>query len=132
MNFPTHCPDCNAELQLSKTGIDLICPNAQGCHAQIVGRLSYYCQRNLGNIAGMSDKTLDKFILELAIKDVADLYDLRWDKIQNMEGFGTKSVEKLKESIKKSRTIADYKFLAGLGIEGVGPEVAKLICEIIA
>ena len=131
MNFPTHCPDCNTELQLSKTGIDLICPNAQGCHAQIVGRLSYYCQRNLGNIAGMSDKTLDKFIIELGIKDVADLYDLPWDKIQELEGFGTKSVEKLKYSIEKSRTISDYKFLAGLGIEGIGPEVAKLICEVI-
>ena len=131
MNFPTHCPDCNSELSLSKTGIDLICLNAQGCHAQIVGRLSYYCQRNLGNIAGMSDKTLDKFIMELGVNDVADLYNLPWNKIQEMEGFGTKSVEKLKESIEKSRTIDDYKFLAGLGIEGIGPEVAKLICEII-
>ena len=132
MNFPTNCPDCYTELQLSKTAIDLICPNAQGCHAQIVGRLSYYCQRNLGNITGMSDKTLDKLISLFGVKDVADLYDLPWDKIQELEGFGTKSVENLKESIEKSRTIADYKFLAGLGIEGVGPEVAKLICELIS
>jgi DNA ligase (NAD+) len=131
MIFPTHCPDCNTELILSKTGIDLICTNVQGCHAQIVGRLSYFCQRNLGNIAGMSDKTLEKFISEFGIIDVADLYKLPWDKIQELEGFGNKSVENLKVSIEKSKQIADYKFLAGLGIEGVGPEVAKLICEII-
>jgi DNA ligase (NAD+) len=131
MIFPTHCPDCNTELTMSKTGIDLICPNAQGCHAQIVGRLSYFCQRNLGNIAGMSDKTLEKFITEFNVLDIADLYNLPWDKIQELEGFGIKSVENMKASIEKSRQIADYKFLAGLGIEGVGPEVAKLICEIL-
>jgi DNA ligase (NAD+) len=131
MIFPTHCPDCNTELIQSKTGIDLVCPNAQGCQAQIVGRLSYFCQRNLGNISGMSDKTLEKFISEFNVRDIADLYDLPWDNIQEMEGFGIKSVENLKESIEKSKQIADYKFLAGLGIEGVGPEVAKLICEIL-
>jgi DNA ligase (NAD+) len=131
MLFPTNCPDCNTELTLSKTGIDLICPNAQGCHSQIVGRLAYFCQRNLANITGMSDKTIEKFIVEFGVKDIPDLYNLPWEKIQELEGFGEKSVINLQQSIEKSKTITDYKFLAGLGIEGVGPEVAKLICEVL-
>jgi DNA ligase (NAD+) len=131
MNYPTHCPQCNTELIFSKTGIDLICPNSKSCHAQVLGRLSYFCQRNLGNIAGLSDKTMDKFILEFGVSDVADLYNLPWGKIVALGGFGDKSVEKLQESIKKAHKLADYKFLAGLGIEGVGPEVAKLICDAI-
>lgn len=79
----------------------------------------------------MSDKTLERFITEFGVRDIADLYDLPWGEIQKMDGFGLKSVQKLKESVEKSSVINDYKFLAGLGIEGIGPEVAKLICEII-
>lgn len=126
---PTKCPTCETELTLTDTGIDLMCPNQTGCKTQIVKRLAYFCQRNLGNILGLSEKQIEKFVDEYGIHDVADLYDLPWDKIRLLEGFGEKSVQNLQESIKKSKQIADFKFLAGLGIDGIGPEVAKLVCE---
>ena len=126
---PTNCPSCNSKLGFSDTGIDLICTNSLNCKTQIVKRMAYFCQRNLGNISGLSEKQIEKFVDEFGIHDIADLYDLPWDKIKEMEGFGEKSVQNLKESIDKSRAIADFKFLAGLGIDGIGPEVAKLVCE---
>lgn len=134
MNFdiPTHCPECNTELKLTETGIDLYCPNSDYCPAQVIGRMAYYSQRNLANIAGMSDKTILRLHKEFGITDVADLYDLPYDQISNLEGFGQKSSDNLQESVQKSREIADYKFLAGLGIDGIGPEIAKLICELVA
>jgi len=126
---PTKCPTCETELTLTETGIDLMCPNQTGCKTQIVKRLAYFCQRNLGNISGLSEKQIEKFVDEYGIHDVADLYNLPWDKIRQLEGFGEKSVQNLQESIEKSKQIADFKFLAGLGIDGIGPEVAKLVCE---
>lgn len=129
---PTHCPVCNTELTFSTTNIDLICPNFDSCPAQVQGRLSYYTQRNIANITGLSDKILEKFIAQFGVRDIPDLYDLPWEKILHLEGFGARSVQNLQESIEKSKAIADYKFLAGLSIDGVGPEVAKLICEVMA
>lgn len=123
------CPSCNTKLLLTDTGVDLVCPNTSGCRAQVVGRLSYYCQRNIANIEGLSEKNLDKFIDEFKLKDIPDLYNLPYEEIFEMEGFGRKSVDNLIKALEKSRKIEDYKFLAGLSIEGVGPEVAKLICE---
>jgi DNA ligase (NAD+) len=133
MNFtiPTHCPQCQTELKLTSKGIDLYCPNVEHCPAQVTGRMAYYCQRNLGNIAGMSDKTIDRLIKEFDISDIADLYDLPFDKISSLEGFGYRSAQNLQASVQKSRNIKDYKFLAGLGIDGIGPEIAKLICELV-
>ncbi len=130
--IPTHCPECNTELKISSTGIDLLCPNSHDCPAQIVGRLSYFCQRNIGNIVGLSQKTLIRFIRDYALHDIPDLYNLPWSEIALQDGFGAKSVQNLQESIESSKKISDYKFLAGLGIEGVGIEVAKLICEHIS
>jgi DNA ligase (NAD+) len=129
--IPTKCPECDSDLILSNTGIDLCCPNTASCPAQVVGRLSYFCGRNLGNITGLSDKTLEKLMTKYKVIDICDLYDLSFVEISNEEGFGARSVEKLQESINNSKTILDYKFLAGLGIDGLGIEMAKVVCEIL-
>ncbi len=128
---PTVCPQCGSSLYLSSTGIDLICQNATSCPAQVLGRLSYFCGRNLGNIAGLSEKTLAKFVEKYGVVDICDLYSLPFDKIAKEDGFGSKSAQKLQDSIAKSQEIVAHKFLAGLGIDGIGSEVAKLICGIL-
>jgi DNA ligase (NAD+) len=129
--IPKSCPSCSTELILSSTDVDLVCPNTSSCPAQTLGRLSYFCQRNIANITGLSEKNLQKFMQEFGIQDIADLYDLPFEKILEMEGYGQKSVENLHTSIQSARTLPDYKFLAGLSIDGVGPEVAKLICQLL-
>jgi len=125
--LPYKCPVCSHQLRKSSTEVDLLCTNQESCPAQVLGRLSYFAGRSIGNIAGLSEKNIQKFMEEFGIKDLYDLYDLPYSKIFELEGFGSKSVENLKTSIKDSLRIKDYKFLAGLSIEGVGPEVAKLI-----
>jgi DNA ligase (NAD+) len=126
---PSNCPSCGAEVTYSNTGVDLICPNSQNCPAQIINRLVYFTQRNIGNITGLSEKLLEKFIEKFGVRDIPDLYNLPYEEIQELEGFGQKSVENLVKSVENAKTIPDYKFLAGLGLDGIGPEVAKLICE---
>jgi len=131
LSAPDHCPSCQTKLQLTETGIDLFCPNTDSCPAQVLGRLSYFTSRNLGNIPGLSDKILEKFIEKFQIKDIYNLYNLPLDEIQELEGFGQKSRENIQNSIENSKNIKAYKFLAGLGIDGIGPEVAKLIVNIL-
>ena len=127
--IPTICSQCCTPLVLSATGIDLFCPNSDSCPAQVIGRLRYYCQRNIGNIVGLSSSTIATFVDKYKINDIADLYNLPFDEIETQDGFGSKSVANLRQSVENSRVMADYKFLTGLAIEGVGIEVAKLICD---
>jgi DNA ligase (NAD+) len=128
--LPTNCPSCSQKLDFSDTQIDLICNNLE-CPDKIILRLSYFCSRNLANIEGMSQKTLTKFVQLYGIKDICDIYKLDFEAIAMLDGFGYKSAQKLQLAVEKSRKIQDYKFLAGLGIDGIGPEVAKLICELL-
>ncbi|MBC7471898.1 MAG: hypothetical protein H7196_01335 [candidate division SR1 bacterium] len=129
VKVPTSCPSCGVNLVFSETEVDIYCPNIESCHDQIAGRLSYYCQRNMVNIPGLSDKIIEKFIKKFNTHDVYDLYNLPWQDIKTIEGFGVKSVENLSKSVEKSKNMIDYRFLAALGVDGIGPEVAKLICE---
>jgi DNA ligase (NAD+) len=126
---PQVCPVCQTPLALSNTQVDLECPNQLNCRAQVLGRLSYYTQRNIANISGLSEKLIERFVDEFEVQDITDLYHLPYEQIATLEGFGQKSAQNLQESVDTSRKIADYRLLAGLSIEGVGLEVAKLICQ---
>jgi DNA ligase (NAD+) len=129
---PENCPVCSTRLVISSTGVDLECPNKLNCRAQVLGRLAYYAQRNIANIQGLSEKLIERFVDEYTIRDLPHLYDLPYEQIAQLEGFGQKSAQNLRASIDQSRHLPDYKFLAGLAIEGVGLEVAKLICQKLA
>lgn len=126
---PVNCPSCGTKLVLSSTGVDLLCPNSRDCPAQILGRLSYFTQRDIGNIAGLSQKHLEKFVETLGVRDIPDLFRLPYDTIAGMDGFGVKSASNIQNAIQQAQEIPDYKFLAGLSIEGIGLEAAKLICH---
>lgn len=126
--IPIHCPSCGSTLELNQTKVDLMCLNSEYCPAQILNRLAYFTNRGNANIEGLSEKTIEKFIQKQNVRDIPDLFKLDYESAKEWEGFGQKSIEKLRESIDKCRLgIVDYKFLASLGIDGVGPEVAKLI-----
>jgi DNA ligase (NAD+) len=126
---PNNCPECNTVLKVSKSSVDLECPNTETCPAQVLGRLSYFSQRSIANIVGLSEKQIEKFIELFGVTDIYDLYDLPYEKIQALEGFGEKSVHNLEQAIQAASTIEAKKFLAGMSIEGVGVEVAKLIVQ---
>lgn len=126
---PNICPECGEGVVFSATKIDMLCPNTDTCPAQVIGRLSYFTGRNLGNIDGLSGKIIEKLAKEFGVADIPDLYWLDYGKIAELEGFGAKSAENLERSVGASRVLPAHKFLAGLGIDGIGIEVAKLIVE---
>lgn len=82
------------------------------------------------NIEGLSEATLEKFIMNGYVKDFADLFHLdRYaDEIRQMEGFGDKSYENLQNSIKNARTTTFPRLVYSLGIPNIGIANAKMIC----
>ncbi len=126
------CPSCGASIVISKTGVDAVCPNVNGCKDQIILRMAYFCQRNNANITGLSEKLLERFVNEFGIHDIYDIYQLPFEKIATLDGFGEKSAQNLEKAVKGAKKMSDSTFLSSIGIEGIGPEVAKLICNHLA
>ena len=83
------------------------------------------------NIDGMSEATLEKFIMNGLIKEYADIFHLdRYEEeIKSMEGFGEKSYNKMQASIEKARTTTLPKLIYSLGITNIGLANAKIICK---
>ena len=54
--MPQHCPDCGAHLAPAKEGdVDLRCPNAQNCPAQVRGRVEHIGSRGGLDIEGLGE-----------------------------------------------------------------------------
>lgn len=117
------CPSCNEKL--SCVGPNLYCLNTYACPEQIKERIVHYCSRDAMNIDGISDKTIDLFYEKLNIRSVADLYDLKYDDLFNLEGFKSKKTENMLSAIEKSKNVSLSKFIYAIGILNVGKKTAR-------
>lgn len=126
------CPICggNAEIKDTENSKILVCTNPD-CAAKKLAQFTHFVSRNCANIDGLSEKTLEQFISKGYIhtfKDIYHLSDYR-NELVRLDGFGEKSIDKLLESIEKSRSIQLENFIAALGIPDVGLSTAKVIAN---
>lgn len=119
---PTHCPACNSEL--IQNGVHIFCPNSLSCKPQLVSRLVHFASRDAMNIEGFSEKTAEKFVEELNISDLPEIYEVKYEDLITMEGFKEKKTNNLLEAIEKSKNIQLNSFIYALGINNVGIKTA--------
>ena len=79
------------------------------------------------NIDGLGKKVIEQFWNLKLIKEPSDIFNLNFNKIRNLEGWGTLSINNLKKAINKSRKISLDKFIFSIGIRHIGQENAKTI-----
>lgn len=124
---PTHCPFCNSEL--IEGNVHIVCPNSISCTPQLEARLVHFASRNAMNIEGLSEKTIGKFIKELEITEIYDLYDLKYDDLIKLESFKEKKTNNLINAIENSKDCNLNNFIYALGIPNVGEKTSRDLAE---
>ncbi len=122
------CPICNTKLV--KKDSHHFCPNIH-CPARNIERLIYYASRDAMNIDGLGDEIIEDFYNMGYLKDVSDFYELYkyHDELQELEGFGEKSISNLIEGINNSKKNSLERLLCALGIKNVGKRTAKMLAK---
>lgn len=120
---PTHCPYCHSEL--IEGNVHVICPNSISCTPQLLARMEHYASRNAMDIEGLSEKTIGQLIEELDIKEIYDIYDLKYDDLIKLERFGPKKTQNLLEAIENSKERDLSAFIYAIGIPNVGERTAR-------
>ena len=132
VEIPQTCPVCGGKTRVSMENETktLYCTNPR-CQAKQVKAFALFVSRDALNIEGMSEATLEKFILSGFIKDFVDIFHLEryGEEIKNMEGFGEKSYVNLQTSIGRARETTLPRLVYGLGIPNIGLANAKMICK---
>ena len=90
----------------------MICTNPD-CKGKLLGKLTHAVSKNALDLDGLSEATIQKFINLGWLNSIKDIYHLSdyKTKISVLEGFGTKSVNKLMKSFEDSRNRTFDRFL---------------------
>jgi DNA ligase (NAD+) len=128
IHFPKNCPSCGEELYKPEGEANWRCVNIN-CPAQVVERLIHFVSKDAMDIAGFGASTVDEFVNDKLIASIPDIYRLDFSNVLGREGWKEKSVNKLKESIEKSKSQPLNRLLYGLGIRFVGETTAKKLVE---
>ena len=130
---PTSCPICGAptSIETSDSGVEtLVCTNEM-CNGKLINRLDHFCGKKGLDIKGLSTATLEKFIDKGWINEISDIFMLKEHKteMENITGFGEKSVANILAAIENSRTCSLESFLSALGIPLIGKAMTKVIAK---
>lgn len=131
-DIPDKCPVCGELTKIIKENDSevLWCTNPE-CKGKLLGKLTHAVSRNALNIDGLSEATIQKFISLGWLNSIQYIYYLNTHEKQmkTLDGFGSKSVSKLFQSIEKSRNTTLDRFLYALSIPLVGKTASKAIAE---
>jgi len=137
--FINSCPACYTELKTIEDQAVHYCPNYKKCPPQVSGRIEHFISKNAMNIEFLGPETVKGLINEGLIRDVSDLYNLKYDDIIdlkfNIDGedkirsLKNKSCENILRSIEKSKENEFSNVLFGLGIRYVGKTTAKKLAK---
>ncbi|WP_298402103.1 NAD-dependent DNA ligase LigA [uncultured Chloroflexus sp.] len=125
--FPTHCPACGSPLEREPGEAAWRCNNFSICPAQLVRRVEHFVSRGALDIVGMGEKQAELFVQLGLVRDVADLFYLKAEQLEGLEGFGSKRIANLLAAIDAARHRPLDRLIVGLGIRYVGTVAAQAL-----
>jgi len=130
IKFPKKCPVCNGPLFKEEGEAAWRCINIE-CPAQVVERMIHFTSKDAMDIRGFGDANIRKFYALGLLKDIPGIYELDFEKIGTLEGFGTKSIDNLQLAIENSKKQPLHRLIFGLGIRFVGETTAKTLAHAV-
>ena len=130
--FPKKCL-CGAltkkEYSKSTKKLDAVrrCTKGYDCIYIAKEKLKHIVSKEAFNIEGLGKKVIEQFWKLNLVKKPSDIFELKYDKIKKLEGWGDLSIKNLKDSIAKSKLVSLDKFIFSIGIRHIGQENAKIL-----
>ncbi|MGZ4048876.1 MAG: NAD-dependent DNA ligase LigA [Bacteroidia bacterium] len=124
--FPLNCPVCGDPLVKPEEEAVWRCVNIN-CEAQVVERIIHFVSKDAMDIKSLGEANIRKFYSLGFLKNIPCIYSLNYDEIANLEGFGRKSIDNLRNAIESSKNQSLHRLIFGLGIRYVGEATAKTL-----
>ena len=142
--FPTTCPICGAHAIREEDEAVRRCTGGLTCPAQAKERIIHFVSRDAFDITGLGSSIIEDFYNDGILKNPADIFSLEERNqegdlfsqqkssvlhLEQREGWGKKSVEKLFQAITLKKKISLPRFIYALGIRQVGTATALLLAR---
>ena len=134
--FPLNCPSCGSktikdynEITKKKDAVRRCNSEGYECEKIAIEKIKHFVSKEAFNIDGFGKKIVENFWSLQLIKLPQDIFNLNYDKIEKLEGWGKLSVANLQFSINKKKIISFERFIYSLGIRHIGQENARHIAR---
>ncbi len=132
--MPTHCPECGTLLAPAKEGdVDIRCPNARSCPAQLRERVFHIAGRGGLDIEGLGYEAATALLQAGVIADEGDLFALTADDLMRADFFRTNkgvlsaNANRLLKNLADAKDRPLWRILVALSIRHVGPTAARAL-----
>ena len=125
-HLPDLCPECGAPVVRDEDGAALRCTSPE-CPAQRLRNIAHFASREAMDIEGLGISVCEALIQNGLVSSVADLYELKQDKVAAIERMGNKSAGKLLAALERSKQAGLSRLLCAFGIRQVGQKAAKVL-----
>ena len=130
IQFPSHCPACGDELYRAEEEAAWRCTNIN-CSAQVLERLFHFVSKDAMDIRGLGEANIEKFYNLGLLRTIPQIYQLDYEQISKLEGFGPKSIGNLQSAIANSKSQPLHRLVFALGIRHVGETMAKTLAHAV-
>ncbi len=140
--MPNICPECGSKISQEKSGdVDLRCPNAEACPAQLRERLFHVGTRGALDIEGLGYRSAEALLTENILKNESELFNLTEKDLMKSDYFTRaggkgeekrvlgKNAEELLSQLEVAKTRALWRILVALSIRHVGPTAAQALAR---
>ncbi len=134
--FPKKCPSCGSAtikefnfITKKEDAVRRCSSEGYECEKVSIEKIKHFVSKEALNIDGFGKKIVESFWEKNLLRFPQDIFNLNFQKIEFMDGWGKKSIGNLKYSIQEKRNISLEKFIFSLGIRHIGLENAKLIAK---
>jgi DNA ligase (NAD+) len=132
--MPTHCPECGTPLAPEKEAdVDIRCPNARSCPAQLRERVFHLASRGALDIEGLGYEAAIALLKSQVIADEGDLFMigsedlLRTDLFKTKDGNLSANGARLLVNLHEAKARPLWRVLVALSIRHVGPTAARAL-----
>jgi DNA ligase (NAD+) len=130
IRFPKNCPSCGEPIYKVEEEAAWRCTNSN-CPAQVLERLMHFASKDAMDIRGLGAAIIEKFYTLGLLTSIPQIYQLDYEAIGALEGFGKKSVDNLRAAIEHSKSQPLHRLIYALGIRFVGETMAKTLAHAI-
>lgn len=123
---PTRCPICDKELV--KEDIFIRCANLS-CQARVKESIVHFASKKALNIDGLGEKIIYLLYDMGKISSILDIYELKREDLEDLEGFKDKKINNLLEAIQASKGVELWRVINALGIPNIGEWASKQLAN---
>jgi DNA ligase (NAD+) len=98
----------------------------------VVERIIHFVSKDAMDIRSFGAANISKFYELGFLKDVPGIYQLPFNRIAELEGFGEKSITNLQSAIEESKKQPLHRVIYALGIRYVGETTAKTLAKAVS